>query len=115
MKFKDGYMISSGQPVNEYIDSSVRHVLLRHGVFGPSPVVDRRHLRRHRLSIEVGGTSVETVRRLKGATISSDLEGFGEAPVTGQRALGLLVSPNGRIGLKVASGAVDLADGAVGL
>ena len=30
MKFKDGYMISSGQPVNEYIDATVRHVLLRH-------------------------------------------------------------------------------------
>ena len=26
MKFKDGYVISSGQPVNEYIDSAVRHV-----------------------------------------------------------------------------------------
>ncbi|KAI3922273.1 hypothetical protein MKX01_005962, partial [Papaver californicum] len=34
MKFKDGYMISSGQPVNEYIDSAVRHVLLRQGVLG---------------------------------------------------------------------------------
>ncbi|KAL0009899.1 hypothetical protein SO802_005007 [Lithocarpus litseifolius] len=34
MKFKDGYMISSGQPVNEYIDSAVRHVLLRQGAFG---------------------------------------------------------------------------------
>ncbi|CAD5182665.1 unnamed protein product [Musa acuminata subsp. malaccensis] len=32
MKFKDGYMISSGQPVNEYIDSAVRHVLLRQNV-----------------------------------------------------------------------------------
>ncbi|XP_074349996.1 small ribosomal subunit protein uS3y-like [Apium graveolens] len=29
MKFKDGYMISSGHPVKEYIDSAVRHVLLR--------------------------------------------------------------------------------------
>lgn len=29
MKFKDGYMVSSGQPVKEYIDSAVRHVLLR--------------------------------------------------------------------------------------
>ncbi|KAH9653173.1 KH type-2 domain-containing protein [Citrus sinensis] len=29
MKFKDGYMISSGYPVKEYIDSAVRHVLLR--------------------------------------------------------------------------------------
>ena len=29
IKFKDGYMMSSGQPVNEYIDSAVRHVLLR--------------------------------------------------------------------------------------
>ncbi|VVA23984.1 PREDICTED: 40S ribosomal [Prunus dulcis] len=34
MKFKDRYMISSGQPVNEYIDSAVRHVLLRRGVLG---------------------------------------------------------------------------------
>ncbi|WOK94950.1 40S ribosomal protein S3-3-like [Canna indica] len=31
---KDGYMISSGQPVKEYIDSAVRHVLLRQGVRG---------------------------------------------------------------------------------
>nr|XP_029148472.1 uncharacterized protein LOC112750479 isoform X1 [Arachis hypogaea] len=29
MKFKDGYMISSGQPVKNCIDSAVRHVLLR--------------------------------------------------------------------------------------
>ncbi|KAL6974335.1 hypothetical protein U1Q18_028518, partial [Sarracenia purpurea var. burkii] len=56
----------------------------------------------------------ETVRRLEGAAISSDLEGFGEAPETVQRALGLQASPSGRIGLKVASGAMDLADGAVG-
>ncbi|KAG5230108.1 40S ribosomal protein [Salix suchowensis] len=34
MKFKDGYMISSGQPVKEYIDSAVKHVLLRQGVLG---------------------------------------------------------------------------------
>ncbi|KAI5336752.1 hypothetical protein L3X38_016020 [Prunus dulcis] len=34
MKFKDRYMISSGMPVNEYIDSAVRHVLLRRGVLG---------------------------------------------------------------------------------
>ncbi|RRT55195.1 hypothetical protein B296_00048608, partial [Ensete ventricosum] len=27
MKFKDGYMISSGQPVNEYIDSAVKIML----------------------------------------------------------------------------------------
>ena len=33
MKFKDGYMISSGQPVKEYIDSAVRHVLLRQVYF----------------------------------------------------------------------------------
>ncbi|KAG6389336.1 hypothetical protein SASPL_150804 [Salvia splendens] len=34
MKFKDGYMISSGQPMKEYIDAAVRHVLLRQGVLG---------------------------------------------------------------------------------
>ena len=29
MKFKDGYMVSSGNPVRDYIDSATRHVLLR--------------------------------------------------------------------------------------
>ncbi|KFK31604.1 hypothetical protein AALP_AA6G134700 [Arabis alpina] len=34
MKFKDGYMVSSGQPTKEYIDSALRHVMLRQGVLG---------------------------------------------------------------------------------
>nr|VDD60058.1 unnamed protein product [Brassica oleracea] len=29
MKFKDGYMVSSGQPTKDYIDYAVKHVLLR--------------------------------------------------------------------------------------
>jgi len=36
MKFKDGYMVSSGQPVKDYVDAAVRHVLLRQGVIGVS-------------------------------------------------------------------------------
>lgn len=39
MKFKDGYMISSGHPVKEYIDSAVRHVLLRQVKFRSVEVV----------------------------------------------------------------------------
>lgn len=34
MKFKDGYMISSGNPVREYIVSCTRHALLRQGTIG---------------------------------------------------------------------------------
>uniref|UniRef100_A0A7I4CV34 40S ribosomal protein S3 n=1 Tax=Physcomitrium patens TaxID=3218 RepID=A0A7I4CV34_PHYPA len=34
MTFKDGCMIPSGSPVNDYIDSAVRHVMLRQGVLG---------------------------------------------------------------------------------
>jgi len=34
MKFKDGYMIKSGQPTRDFIDSAIRHVLLRQGVIG---------------------------------------------------------------------------------
>merc|ERR1711869_132107 len=34
MKFSDGYMIKAGNPCREYIDSAVRHVLLRQGVLG---------------------------------------------------------------------------------
>ncbi|VDI16636.1 small subunit ribosomal protein S3e [Mytilus galloprovincialis] len=34
MKFVDGLMIHSGDPINEYVDTAVRHVLLRQGVLG---------------------------------------------------------------------------------
>ena len=34
MKFVDGLMIHSGDPVNDYIQTAVRHVLLRQGVLG---------------------------------------------------------------------------------
>ena len=31
MKFVDGLMIHSGDPVNEYVDTAIRHVMLRQG------------------------------------------------------------------------------------
>merc|ERR1712127_216337 len=34
MKFVDGMMIHSGNPVKSYVDTAVRHVLLRQGVIG---------------------------------------------------------------------------------
>jgi len=34
MKFRDGYMIKSGQPSKDFVDVGVRHVLLRQGVLG---------------------------------------------------------------------------------
>merc|ERR1711929_51424 len=34
MKFVDGLMIHSGDPVNDYVDMACRHVLLRQGVLG---------------------------------------------------------------------------------
>ena len=34
MKFMDGFMISSGSPVLDYVDAAVRHVMLRQGVLG---------------------------------------------------------------------------------
>jgi len=34
MKFRDGYMVKSGHAVTEYVDSAVRHILLKQGVLG---------------------------------------------------------------------------------
>ncbi|CAN7076079.1 unnamed protein product [Brassica oleracea var. botrytis] len=34
MKFKDGYIVPSGQPTKDYIDSTVKHVLLIQGLLG---------------------------------------------------------------------------------
>jgi len=34
MKFRDGYMVKSGDAVNYYVDTAVRHILLKQGVLG---------------------------------------------------------------------------------
>lgn len=34
MKFKEGYMVKSGNASTEYVDTAVRHVLMRQGVLG---------------------------------------------------------------------------------
>jgi len=34
MKFRDGYMVKSGHATTEYVDSAVRHILLKQGVLG---------------------------------------------------------------------------------
>ena len=34
MKFKQGYMIATGQPKNDYVDSAVRHVFFKQGIMG---------------------------------------------------------------------------------
>jgi small subunit ribosomal protein S3e len=34
MKFKDGYMIATGEPAREYVDQAVRAVMMRQGVLG---------------------------------------------------------------------------------
>jgi len=34
MKFRDGYMVKSGDAVNYYVDAAVRHILLKQGVLG---------------------------------------------------------------------------------
>lgn len=43
MKFRDGYMISAGDPTREYVDSAVRHVLLRQGVLGIKVKIMKDH------------------------------------------------------------------------
>lgn len=34
MKFKDGYMIATGEPAREYVDEATRAVMMRQGVLG---------------------------------------------------------------------------------
>ena len=34
MKYKQGYLISTGQPKNEYIDHAIRHVFFKQGIIG---------------------------------------------------------------------------------
>ena len=34
MKFKDGFMIHTGQPAKDFVDEAIRHVLMKQGVLG---------------------------------------------------------------------------------
>ncbi len=34
MKFKEGFMICTGQPKNDFLDVSVRHVFFKQGIMG---------------------------------------------------------------------------------
>merc|ERR1712048_1125264 len=34
MKYKSGYLISTGQPKNEYIDTAIRHCFFKQGIIG---------------------------------------------------------------------------------
>jgi small subunit ribosomal protein S3e len=34
MKFKDGYMIKTGQPAKEFVDKCIRHVFMKQGILG---------------------------------------------------------------------------------
>jgi len=43
MKFTDGFMIHSGQPVRDFVDYAVRHVLLRQGVLGIKVKIMKGH------------------------------------------------------------------------
>lgn len=43
MKFVDGLMIHSGDPVNYYVDTAVRHVLLRQGEYAAPTTPPRAH------------------------------------------------------------------------
>jgi len=43
MKFTDGFMIHSGQPVRDFVDYAVRHVLLKQGVLGIKVKIMKDH------------------------------------------------------------------------
>jgi len=42
-KFSDGYMIKTGQAANDYVDTAVRHVMMRQGVLGVKVQVMMAH------------------------------------------------------------------------
>merc|ERR1712014_330058 len=43
MKFKDGYLISTGEPKKHYIDQAVRHVAMRQGMLGVKVTIMLAH------------------------------------------------------------------------
>ncbi|RVE65192.1 hypothetical protein OJAV_G00134120 [Oryzias javanicus] len=67
MKFVDGLMIHSGDPVNYYVDTAVRHVLLRQGVLGIKHRGAQRGEPPHRAHLRAEGGQAGGARHAPGS------------------------------------------------
>jgi len=61
MKFRDGYMIKSGDAVNHYIDYAVRHIQLKQGVLGIKVKIQLPHDPTGRNGVAVKPSDVVTI------------------------------------------------------
>jgi len=61
MKFRDGYMIKSGNAVNHYIDFAVRHIQLKQGVLGIKVKIQLPHDPTGKNGVAVKPSDVVTV------------------------------------------------------
>jgi small subunit ribosomal protein S3e len=61
MKFRDGYMIKSGDAVNHYIDFAVRHIQLKQGVLGIKVKIQLPHDPTGKNGVAVKPSDVVTV------------------------------------------------------
>jgi len=62
MKFRDGYMVKSGDSVNHYIDYAVRHIQLKQGVLGIKVKIQMPHDPTGRAGVAVKLSDVVTVK-----------------------------------------------------
>jgi len=65
MKFRDGYMIKSGDAVNHYVDHAVRHIGLKQGVLGISVKIQLPHDPTGREGVSTKLPDVVTVKEPK--------------------------------------------------
>jgi len=61
MKFRDGYMIKSGDAVNHYIDFAVRHIQLKQGVLGIKVKIQLPHDPTGKAGVAIKPSDVVTV------------------------------------------------------
>jgi len=61
MKFRDGYMIRSGDAMNHYIDYAVRHIQLKQGVLGIKVKIQLPHDPTGKNGVAVKPSDVVTV------------------------------------------------------
>ena len=84
MKFKQGYMIHSGQPKKDYIDIAVRHVFFKQGIMGVKVKIMLPHDETGRFGCKVPIADKVEIRDPKGD--DKDEEEIRTAPVQQQQA-----------------------------
>jgi small subunit ribosomal protein S3e len=84
MKFRDGYMIKSGNAVEHYVDSSCRSILLKQGILGIKVTIMLPHDEEGKKGPKTSLSDVVIIKELEKTEDQPKQPAYGQAAMMGQ-------------------------------